>query len=462
MLDYQKPAENIFALSKLPVLDLDWGNSTASVNKLCIKPRSVPVSVWIVGIIDTLWLFNPRSGEPEARISVGVAPLADHALMVARNVLCDFSRPVSTSTKSLFHVNASKWTSTQVHGERANQNQEFEKVYDARNKFATKHKMPRLAPEELKKGDLVLMEAQISRYNTKKDRDGKVRTKTNKADMVEYKVSFDLVAVSLLEVGPKVTEDAAAELDSDDEEMQALFVFGFSIYVTSSPSPFLLDVIELQRLLNMNFVSYWSSPLGVFQSRVAPSPIGPSKFGSLRRLTQQFEFCFCSCVDDYLPSLTRPPLCLMSAVTESVSVAALPERSDDSAGLTPFQEMISLFQGLDIFEEGGAHSKQLLDHRRFVLFPLRATKVWHWYKEAEHGFWTAESVVGPIAYEPNKESRSIAGCVAAAAMFLSPISTLHTASSSISSAVDLPEARSFLGLHSAQAAISSETLEYFL
>lgn len=77
--------------------------------------------------------------------------------------------------------------------------------------------MPRLAPEELKKGDLVLMEAQISRYNTKKDRDGKVRTKTNKADMVEYKVSFDLVAVSLLEVGPKVTEDAAAELDSDDE-----------------------------------------------------------------------------------------------------------------------------------------------------------------------------------------------------------------------------------------------------
>lgn len=47
-------------------------------------------------------------------------------------------------------------------------------------------------------------------------------------------------------------------------------------------------------------------------------------------------------------------------------------------------------------------------------------------------------------------------------MFLGPISTIHAASSSISSAVDLPEARSFLGLHSAQAAISSETLEYFL
>lgn len=173
-----------------------------------------------------------------------------------------------------------------------------------------------------------------------------------------------------------------------------------------------LRFLDLRRLVSFSFSSRCNgattlvknefrfllviAPGNVFQPRVAPSPIGSSKFGSLRRLTQQFEFFFCSCVDDYLPSLTRPPLCIMSAVrmfvlsfshspydsdiffrqvTEGVSVAALPERSDDSARLTPFQEMITLFQGLDIFDEGGAHSKQLLDRRRFVLFPLRATKV---------------------------------------------------------------------------------------
>lgn len=94
------PADTTYALSALPVDNLGWGETYASSAKLCLIGGSIPVTVWTVGIIDSLWFFT-RGGDPAERVTVGVVPLTEHAMMVGRNILSRFSRPVSgTSQKS--------------------------------------------------------------------------------------------------------------------------------------------------------------------------------------------------------------------------------------------------------------------------------------------------------------------------------------------------------------------------
>lgn len=89
------------------------------------------------------------------------------------------------------------------------QTNEFERVYDARERFGAKASMKRWPTEKLKKNDLVLMEVQISRYNTAKEKDAKNgKTKNVKPqDLTAWQTTFDLIAVSVLELGPTVIEE---------------------------------------------------------------------------------------------------------------------------------------------------------------------------------------------------------------------------------------------------------------
>lgn len=58
-------------------------------------------------------------------------------------------------------------------------------------------------PEKLKKGDLVLMEVQVSRYSPSK---GEKTKKARPEDMTDWRTTFDLIAVSLLEIGPTIPD----------------------------------------------------------------------------------------------------------------------------------------------------------------------------------------------------------------------------------------------------------------
>lgn len=69
--------------------------------------------------------------------------------------------------------------------------------------------MPQLPAEKLKRGDLVLLETQISRYNSAQKPAGSSKFKGKNLkpeEFVQWKATFDLVAISLLEIGPNMID----------------------------------------------------------------------------------------------------------------------------------------------------------------------------------------------------------------------------------------------------------------
>lgn len=90
-------------------------------------------------------------------------------------------------------------------------------MYDARTKYGVKSRMQTWPSEKLKKGDLVLMEVQISRYNAAKDKEKKGKN-IRPQDMTDWRATFDLIAVSLLEIGPAIPDVEEVVPDFADED----------------------------------------------------------------------------------------------------------------------------------------------------------------------------------------------------------------------------------------------------
>lgn len=101
MMSYQKPADGVYALSMLPEKDLAWGQSDTSSNKLCKRGSSIPVVVWIIGSVTSVWFYD-QYGNPHNRVSVGVAPLTEHAMNKGRRLLSQFACPKQSA--SIFHI----------------------------------------------------------------------------------------------------------------------------------------------------------------------------------------------------------------------------------------------------------------------------------------------------------------------------------------------------------------------
>lgn len=95
---------------------------------------------------------------------------------------------------------------------------EFDKVYDAKARYGAKNTMTQIEAQTLKKGDLVILEAQVSRYNSapKPANSGKYNGKNLKpSEFTQYKATFDLMCVSLLETGPKIVDEDEVPTISD-------------------------------------------------------------------------------------------------------------------------------------------------------------------------------------------------------------------------------------------------------
>lgn len=100
MLSYKKEADGIYSLSVFPYRDMTWGKSDTSANKLCKRDSSVPVVIWIIGHVTSVWFYD-QLGNPHNKVSIGVAPLTAHAMNIGRKILSQFARP-QQSTSSLF------------------------------------------------------------------------------------------------------------------------------------------------------------------------------------------------------------------------------------------------------------------------------------------------------------------------------------------------------------------------
>lgn len=80
----------------------------------------------------------------------------------------------------------------------------FEECYDAVKRYQSKDIMDTLPPEDLKIGDIVLLEAEITRYpinrdnTTSKQLTAKARAKAKTQGPADWKVTFELTSVSLL------------------------------------------------------------------------------------------------------------------------------------------------------------------------------------------------------------------------------------------------------------------------
>lgn len=135
MLVYTKEEEGVYALSRIPLRGVGWGDVDADPMRLYVDATKKPVTVWVVGYIATLWLFDPRDGEPNSKISVGVTPLTTHAMSAGRYILERLSHPVTGKylcyipvhnseciclavDSWLGHISASRWQSERVSGQK--------------------------------------------------------------------------------------------------------------------------------------------------------------------------------------------------------------------------------------------------------------------------------------------------------------------------------------------------------
>lgn len=137
MLCYLNEKDRVYALSMLPLQQLGWGTSRATLYRLCLRGENRPVTLWIIGKVSTLWFYDSKEGDPHEKVTIGVAPLAKHGMAVARsmmqqlpyphtgayNLFCQlsgiFSDDAQVSDESwLSHISASRWQTERVTGQR--------------------------------------------------------------------------------------------------------------------------------------------------------------------------------------------------------------------------------------------------------------------------------------------------------------------------------------------------------
>jgi len=73
--NYEKPATNTFALSKLPSVH-EWGTSRLFEDKsglLCTPGKNEPFVLWIVGRVSRTWFFDKQS-KPVPQVSINIVP----------------------------------------------------------------------------------------------------------------------------------------------------------------------------------------------------------------------------------------------------------------------------------------------------------------------------------------------------------------------------------------------------
>ncbi|KAH7904555.1 hypothetical protein BJ138DRAFT_1106719 [Hygrophoropsis aurantiaca] len=158
---------NIYALANI-LPSATWGSFTPEgdfTRVLCNPITGAPITVWAIGhITRATFAIN---GTPSRQASVNLALLSERLSRQTANLLarlCD--PPEAITSKGWADIRASKWQSPKPSEGRAADPILFTGVYDARQKLLSKQKMLPYSALDLKKNDLVLVEARINYYKS--------------------------------------------------------------------------------------------------------------------------------------------------------------------------------------------------------------------------------------------------------------------------------------------------------
>ncbi|KAG2091992.1 uncharacterized protein F5147DRAFT_657817 [Suillus discolor] len=186
---YVNAKAGVYALGSL-LPNATWGPYKAIRDHskvVCDPMTGEPLMVWIVGHIARLWFM--KQDRPDNQASITVIPLSQALAQQSAAVLVRLSNPqIIVEGREVRNIRAVKWQSTKENG-KASEPVLFDDVYDVRNVSSLKSydERPLWQVQDLKKGDLVLLEAKITKYSMKND-NGKWFSRAQ----------YEMIAISLL------------------------------------------------------------------------------------------------------------------------------------------------------------------------------------------------------------------------------------------------------------------------
>ncbi|KAH7906343.1 hypothetical protein BJ138DRAFT_1105233 [Hygrophoropsis aurantiaca] len=184
-----------------------WGSYHPIENKnkvICDPATGQPITFWIIGHLTRVQFTYDNA--PAKQASLSIALLSEALSRQTSNILAKLSKPTqSTIGKGWAELRAIKWQSTRAGDGGNSEPTLFDAVYDARKKLLPKSKMDFYSPLDLKKKDLVLVEARLTRYNIRED--GKWLSRSQ----------FEFTAINILhdavDTGSEIIEDKSVEIE---------------------------------------------------------------------------------------------------------------------------------------------------------------------------------------------------------------------------------------------------------
>ncbi|OBZ73355.1 hypothetical protein A0H81_07235 [Grifola frondosa] len=196
-LTFKDPNSGRYAACEVPshaAFPAETHNDDGICKFLCIN--KVPVTVWIVGRVKSLWFYSP-AGEPRDRVNVGIRPLRDVDQAALVSLLNGRAAPPSR-----------KLMLTRSKGDTVSSAMPFDRVYDATCRFGPKSTMKKISPAALGKNDIVLVEAFVTRW---KAGDKKTYSKS----WSTWRCGLELNNLSLLFVAPDTSTDVHIDVDAE-------------------------------------------------------------------------------------------------------------------------------------------------------------------------------------------------------------------------------------------------------
>ncbi|KAI0351686.1 hypothetical protein OH77DRAFT_1429522 [Trametes cingulata] len=185
---FSEKETNRYAVSTVPS-SARWGvvGGAKDLDRyLCVGEK--PVLIWLVGTVASKWFAN-RMGRPQEKVNIGIVPLRQKDYASATSLLAK-SKPSKAYESPNIYASRfmTEWSDTDESTKVAT----FDKIYDATNGFGRKSDLPMKRAHQIGVGDVVLVEAALTRY----------KTGLNKWRWEEWKAQFELHSVCILAEKP--------------------------------------------------------------------------------------------------------------------------------------------------------------------------------------------------------------------------------------------------------------------
>ncbi|KZO98249.1 hypothetical protein CALVIDRAFT_562172 [Calocera viscosa TUFC12733] len=228
---WRDPVNGIYSPRHVPQAGVWKQKSPTEYNDVLNDARrNIPYTLWIVGEVTGVYLLQ-LDGSPERQASLTFKPSDDTSFSMCRALLRKHTHEkLYVPDDSLPTLRASKWMTRRKPGDVSETVTYFTSIYDATTLFQAKSKMERYPPENLKRGDIVLVEVHIGRYRDRTTTDWSsparpmtksTRLPAGKSD-VKWRAMFALKSISVLKAA--IVTDTSDE-DEDDDVKDA----GYSI-----------------------------------------------------------------------------------------------------------------------------------------------------------------------------------------------------------------------------------------